>query len=66
MKNTEQNIPQSFLTHCSSGQWAVIHNGLPLCAETTKEFALSTAARYKLTLPEVYWEAASAEFMPNN
>jgi hypothetical protein len=63
MKNQNQ-IPQSFLSHCSSGKWTVVHNGMPLCAETSKEFALSTASRFKLKLPGVYWESAQGAFVP--
>lgn len=41
--------PRSYLS-TSGGAWRVIHDGLPLCADTTEPYAVATALRYRVNI----------------
>jgi hypothetical protein len=62
---SEDSPPPSFLVRCANGGgFTVLHNGVPICAETTRESALICASRARLDLPAVFWDGDSASFLP--
>jgi hypothetical protein len=55
----------SFLVRCANGPgFTVLHHGIPICAETSRESALICADRAKLDLPLVFWDGDSGSFLP--
>jgi hypothetical protein len=67
MKNThsDNSLPQSFLVRCANGLgFTVIHNGVPICADTSRESAMICANLAKLDLPAVFWDGDSGTFIP--
>lgn len=62
---SEDSLPSSFLVRCANGLgFTVLHNGVPICAETSRESALLCADRARLDLPDVFWDGDSASFLP--
>jgi hypothetical protein len=55
--------PETYLS-TSGGAWRVIHQGVPLCADTPeRERAEACARHYKLT-PAAIWNGDRGEFQP--
>lgn len=54
-------IPETYLSKTEMG-WNLIKNGLPLCAETSKEKARQAALHFKLKLPSVFWDGINGKF----
>lgn len=56
--------PPAYLSH-SAGQWRVIVQGLPICADkrTAAEAAAATTA-YSVKLAPVFWDGDSATWKP--
>ena len=57
-----ETYPQTHLSRNSEG-WSLIHNGLPLCAVTTRERAEGFAEHFKLKLPDFFWDGEKGEFV---
>ena len=55
--------PRAYLSH-SRGQWRVILDEMPLCADTTKANAEACARTLRVTLSPNYWHGEAGEFMP--
>jgi hypothetical protein len=62
MKTQTEEIPTTHLSKNSEG-WSLVHNGMPLCAITTRENAENVASRFKLSLPSVYWDGEQGQFV---
>lgn len=57
-------IPKTYLS-TSEGTWRVIHQGLPLCANTTYENAAIVAERYGYKPSEMaVWNGDYGKFCP--
>lgn len=54
--------PPTYLSVNEMG-WALIKDGMPLCAHTSKEGAIQCASRFKLDLPAVIWDGIKGEFV---
>jgi len=59
----EQPTPRAYLSH-SRGQWRVILDEMPLCADTTRAQAEACARTFRVTLSPNYWHGEAGEFMP--
>jgi hypothetical protein len=59
-----QAIPPAYLSH-SAGQWRVIVQGLPICADkrTAAEATAATTA-HSVKLAPVYWDGDTATWKP--
>jgi len=55
------NTPKCYLS-TSHGQWRVILQEMPLCADTTKENAIKCAQTFKVDLAAVYWDGEAGDF----
>jgi len=55
--------PRAYLSH-SRGQWRVILDEMPLCADTTKANAEACARTFRVTLSPHYWHGEAGKFMP--
>lgn len=49
----------------SAGKWRLIYQGMPLCADGSRERAESVAAHYKLALPAEYWDGDAGRMVPD-
>lgn len=56
-------IPEIYLSKNEAG-WCLIYRGMPLCAMTSETEARQSAARFKLKLPEVFWDGETGRFEP--
>ncbi len=64
MKTPALEIPPAYLS-CSDGKWRLVNQGLPLCADTTREQAEACAKSFRLALPAVYWDGDTGAFVPS-
>jgi hypothetical protein len=62
MKTQTQDFPTTHLSKNSEG-WSLMHNGMPICAVTTRERAEGFAEHFKLKLPAVFWDGEKGEFI---
>jgi hypothetical protein len=57
----EIETPETYLSKTLEG-WTVINNGMPICAMTSREGATLCAERFKLELPNVFWDGENGTF----
>jgi hypothetical protein len=60
---TNEPTPRAYLS-TSRGQWRVIFDEMPLCADTTKANAEACARTFKISLSANYWDGEAGEFKP--
>ena len=61
MENTFE--PKTYLSKRENGMYCIISGGMPLNTYTTKERCNIVANIFKITLPDVVWDAKSGSFI---
>lgn len=62
MQNKIEDFPATHLSKNQDG-WSLMHNGMPLCAVTTRERAEGFADHFNLKLPNFFWDGERGEFV---
>jgi hypothetical protein len=57
------DTPKCYLS-TSRGDWRVILQEMPLCADTTKQKAIECAKTFRVELAPVYWDGEAGDFKP--